>query len=191
MGIMIERTNAQINIDRTPSRLDMQTQNARLDLHQSHAQIRITTQKPVLDIDQYEAFASAGLKNFGDLAREAAQAGQQTASNYVARATAEGNSLAAVEKGNPIPSIAESNAFPEYESVYDYIPKTGPKFSLREGTINIDPGHSATDPHHGVTGSYSEGDVNINYTPSQINVYLKQKASLDISFTGSKIDARL
>jgi len=50
--------------------MEIETQNARFKLHQNHAKVEIETELPKIEIDQYEAFASAGLKNHLDLARK-------------------------------------------------------------------------------------------------------------------------
>jgi len=86
----------------------------------------------ILEIDQSEAFASAGYKNMLDLFRESAQYARQHALEYIGKVAEDGDRFAAIELGgNPIAEMAESDAYPEKEFVIDYIPKVGPRFDVK------------------------------------------------------------
>ena len=189
MGISINQTYAKIGIDRAPSRLDIQTENARLGLHQLQAKINIHTELPKVQIDQYEAFASAGLKNNIDLTDEAAQKGQQQALEYIGKMAGDGNRLAAVEKGgNPIKEIAIRDAYPVHEFGLTFIPKTGPKISA-SGSIEFNLENSEAGVNNWVEADFTPGNVSLDFTPSQISVYLREYASININYqAGDKID---
>jgi hypothetical protein len=191
MGLVIDRTNAQYEIDRIPSKLDIQTQNARLDLHQKQAKVNIKTEMPRVLIDQYEAFASSGLKNSIDLAKEAAQLGYQQFLKYIGKKVDDGHALAAIEKGgNPIAEIARRDSLSEKEFGYDYMPKTGPKIEVT-GSVQFDPEPNGEGILNGVEGEYHPGSININYTPDKIQIHMKQYGSLDIHYEDSKLDYKL
>lgn len=188
MGLSITQNYARIGIDRNPSRLEMESQNARLELRQKHAKVNIKTDLPRVEIDQYEAFASAGLKNFLDLTKDAAQRGQQQAIEYIGKLAGDGDSLAAIERGgDPIIQIALRDAYPEHEFNIDFIPKVGPKITVK-GSVQLDPERNAEGVNHGVEGNFTPANVNINYTPAQVNVFLKQYASIQMSYTENKIN---
>ena len=190
MGLVINQVRAQIGIERIPASFEVRRQRSQIQIRQHHASIKIETEPPKLLIDQYEAFASCNLKSTGDFIRDAANEAYQNVMSYIARIAQEGDTFAAIENGgNPIAEIAENNAFPEKEFGYDYIPKVGPRFSLLEGQVYMDPGESAFDPKHGVKCEYIPGRVDINFKPAQIRVYMKQYPSIKFSYiTGSKVD---
>lgn len=188
MGLEISQTYARIGVDRTPSRLEIQQERARLELHQKQAQINIHTELPKVQIDQYEAFASAGLKNYLDLTKEAAERGYQQVMEFIGTKASDGDMLAAVEnKGNPIASIAERDAYPEHEFGLDYIPKVGPKITVT-GSVQLDPEKNSAGVNNGVEGNYIPPNINFNYTPSQVSIYMKQYASINFRYTGNNID---
>jgi hypothetical protein len=66
-------------------------------MHQEYVKVEIESELPRVQIDQYQCFAEAGLKNNGDLLREAAQMSIQQAMDYTAKAAADGDELAAIE----------------------------------------------------------------------------------------------
>jgi hypothetical protein len=191
MGLTISQTYAQIGIDRTQGMLEIRTQNARLELHSKQPRINIKTEKPRLEIDQYEAFASSGLKGIFDFAKEGAQRGYQQVMEFIGKTAEDGKVLAAIERGgNPIADIAKRDAYPEHEFGYDYMPKAGPKFTPIAGKleIEVDAGSGAL---NGVEGDFISGDVSFNFTPSKINIYMKQYASIRFQYTDSRIDKQI
>lgn len=189
MAITISQTHAQIGIERMPGRTQMQSQNARLEMHQKHAKVNIETELPRVQIDQYEAFASAGLKNNADLLKDAVQRGYQQVMEYIGKIAADGDTLAAIEHGgNPIADISERDAYPEHEYGYDYLPKAGPKFDVT-GYVKLDPEPNGQGTTNGVEFKYIPGNLNINYTPGKVDVFIKQYASINIKYIPeSKMD---
>lgn len=190
MGLTISQTNAQIGIDRTPSFMEIRSTNAKLELHQKQARINIHTEQVKVEIDQYEARASAGMKNNFDFLKDAAVRGYQQAIEFIGKKAADGDTLAAIERGgNPIADIAERDAYPEHEFGYDYIPKVGPTFNVT-GSVTFDPEPNGQGIHNGVEGNYIPGDLSINYTPAKVEIYLKQYASINFRYEpDNKIDA--
>ena len=85
MALTISRIDTQLEYQRTPSKLDIETRNASLELHQKQAKVNIHTELPKVIIDQYECFASAGLKGNYDFTREAAQRGYQQVLDFIGR----------------------------------------------------------------------------------------------------------
>ncbi len=191
MGLTINQTYAAIGIDTTPSRLDINTEKARLQLHQKFAKVNIHTELPRVEIDQYEAFASAGLKGNSDLTKEAADRGYQQAMEYINKTSQDGYRLSAIEKGgNPIADIAVRDAYPTHEFGLDFIPKVGPKITVK-GKVQFDAEKNSEGVDNGVSGTFIPGSVNINYTPGQVNVYIKQYNSISINYTGTNIDSHI
>jgi len=189
MSLVINQTQAKIGIERIPGRLDMQTQNPRLELHQKHAKVNIKTEPVKIEINQYKAFANAGLKNFQDLTKEAAQLGYQQAMEFIGKTAADGRMLAAIENGgNPLIDIAVRDAFPQKEFRNMHVPKAGPEFSVSGGTVSIEPEPNGEGIHNGVEGKYTPGDVIYSFTPTQVNIYMKQYNSISFEYRDSKVD---
>lgn len=191
MGLTISRTDILLEYRRTPSKLEIESKNARLDLHQKHAKINIHTELPRVKIDQYECFASAGLKNNGDLIRDAARRAYQQVMEFIGKTASDGYALAAIEKGgNPIAAIAKRDADPIHEFGLDYIPKARPKIEI-EGDLKFDPERNSEGINNGVEGTYHAGEVNYNYNPSSINISVKRYPSVKFDFTGVNLDAKV
>lgn len=189
MDIRISQSYAQIGIERSPGGLDIQTRSAQLELRQKHAKINLHAELPKVKIDQYECFASAGLKNCLDRSREIAQRTYRQVMEFIGKTAEDGNRLAAIEKGgNPIAEIAVRDAYPEHEFGLDFLPKAAPKIEVT-GNLQIDPERNSEGTHNGVEGTFTPGEVNIRYTPDKISIYLKQYGSINFEYTGNRLDA--
>lgn len=188
MNISISQTYAKIGMERTPLRLNVETSKAEISMHQNHAKVNITSEKPKVVIDQYESFASAGLKNAGDFTSEYANAGMQQSMEFIAKAVADGNVLAAIEsgggKGAQVAALAERNSAPtEHEFNIVCIPSVPPRVEVT-GSLEIE----AEKNEKNVEINSSPASININYTPETLNIMMTQYASVDIQYQGSNID---
>lgn len=186
MGLSIRTTGMQLGINRTPGKLEIETKNAVLSFHGRQTKVNISNELPMVIIDQYECFATAGLKNNYDLTKNAAQEAYQQMLEFIAKTASDGYALAAIENGgNPLKSIVIRDAYPEHEFGIDFIPKARPKIDFTGGTT-ID-----WDVNNGVEGYYDRGFVNISYVPASISVYVKQYAAIDIEYQGNIVDSRV
>lgn len=184
MALSITQTYAKIGIETSPSKLEFQSKKAQLEFKQKHAKINMKTELPKVEIDQYEAFASAGLKNFYDLTKSEVERAKQGLLEYIGKVVDDGNSLAAIENGgNPIAEIAERDSYNIHEFDIDTIPKVGPEINLIEGKVNIEPERNAEGVNNGVDGKYIPAELNINYTPAQIRIFISQYASIKFNYT--------
>ncbi|HHW49101.1 MAG TPA: hypothetical protein GXX14_10885 [Clostridiaceae bacterium] len=188
MGIIINQVHAKIGIERIPSKLEMESRMARLELRQNHAKVNIRTELPRVEIDQYECFASAGLKKPIDLMREAAQRAYQHVLEYIGKVAADGDRFAAIELGgNPIAETAVRDAYPEHEFNIDFIPKARPKITVK-GSVQIDPERNAEGANNGVEGKFIPGELKINYIPARIRIYIEQYNQIRFEYRGKNID---
>jgi len=190
MALSITQTHAKIGIQTTPAKLNIQSQNAVLELRQKHAKVNMETKLPKVKIDQYEAFASAGLKNYYDLTKSEGERAKQGLLEYIGKVVDDGNSLAAIENGgNPIAEIAKRDFYNIHEFDIDTLPKVGPEITLEEGKVNIDPERNSEGVNNGVQGNYIPAELNIDYTPSQVKIFLEQYASIKFDYVeGNKIN---
>lgn len=142
----------------------------------------ISTEKPRVLIDQYQCFAEAGLKNNRDFTREAAQRGYRQVMKYIGQTTQDGHALAAIEKGgNPIADIAVRRAYPQKEFGLDFIPKSRPEIKV-VGGVETEWEKNAEGVNNGVKGSYVPGFADSDFTPSKVNIYVKQYPLVDIKY---------
>ena len=189
MDLSIRTTPALIGIDRTPESLEIQTRSAQLELHQKQAKVNIHTELSRVIIDQYECFASAGLKGNADLSSDAASRGYQQSMGFIGKTAADGNRLAAIENGgNPIAQIAVRDAYPIHEFGLDFIPKVGPKIDVT-GSQNFELERNSEDVNNGVEGNYIPSEINMSFRPANVSVYLKQYAAIEINYVGNTIDS--
>lgn len=188
MDLRISQTHARIGVERSPGRLEIQTRRAMLEFKQKHAKVNIKTEKPRVLIDQYACFAEAGLKNFRDLTRDMVQRAYQSVMEYTGKVAADGDTLAAIERGgNPIADIAERDAYPQHEFGLDTIPRSRPKFTV-EGSVKIEADNNAGGVNNGVEGNFIPGRININFSPSQVRIYMQQYNSVDIQYVGNRLN---
>lgn len=191
MALNISTTDIQLAYEHIPSHLSIQTSNARLELHQKQAKVNIETELPRVLIDQYECFASAGLKNNYDLMSEIVQRAKQNVLEFIGKTAEDGKLLAAIEKGgNPIAYIAKRDASPEHEFILDFIPKARPKIDVT-GEIRFFPERNSEGINNGVEGNYIPGGISIDYTPAKININVLQYPSVGIKYLGNSIDTTI
>lgn len=170
----------------------MQSKAPSLELHQKHAKVTIHTEAAKLEIDQSEAFSSAGLKNPMELAKDQTEMAYNYFLEYIAKTGADGDFLAAIELGvNAIAVLAEQSGYSEKEFGFVQIPKVGPKINYTQGYVWLEPGDSGSGPHNGVEGNYTPGNVNYNFTRGNVNIYLKQKAWIKMQYQENKVDISL
>ena len=192
MGIEISQTYAKIGIDTVFSDLNMEAKKPVLNIHQNHAKLEIQTELPKIEIDQYEAFASAGLKGPIDLTHEIAQRTYGQVIEQIGKIAEDGDFIAAIENGgSPLADIAQRDSVTEHEFDVDMIPKVGPKITAK-ASQKIRAGREGEGVHNGVEFSLTPGTVNYNYVPAQVNIFLRQYASVRFNYVeDSKIDIHI
>ncbi|NJD01020.1 MAG: hypothetical protein FIA99_00100 [Ruminiclostridium sp.] len=189
MSLSINTTDIKLGYERIPSRLSIETNSAKLELHQKHAKVNIETELPRILIDQYECFASAGLKNNYDFISEISQIARQDVLEFIGKTAEDGKLLAAIEKGsNPIAYIAKRDASPEKVFILGFIPKASPRFDVTGGSIKIDPERNSEGANNGVEGNYIPGDISIKFSPAKININVLQYPSVSINYIGNDLD---
>jgi len=182
MSFVINTVKGQIGIDTTRGSMEMQQPRGEQSISQTKAKMNIQSELPRVIIDQYECFAEAGLKNMRDLTAEYAQLGKQAAFEGIARRVDDGNRLATIGNNMPnaIPEIAKKNAWkPEREFGLATIPKSRPKIDVT-GSLNIEWQLGGTDI------SFTPRQPIINYQPGKVDIYLKQRSSIDIRYVDER-----
>ena len=180
-----------LQINTTRGQIGIRTQNASQSIRNFHGEqkiettmpkVKIKSEKPRVIIDQYQCFAEAGLKNNADLTKDMVEYAKMKHKQMIDTIVADGNRMANIKNGTPpaIPEIAEKNARgPEKQFRFGPMPSSRPKIEV-EGSLDI---------------SWEMGKVNISYTPrkpqitynpGKVEVYLKQKPSIDIQYVDTR-----
>lgn len=176
---------ALIGIQTEAGRLSIESRTARLEIHQEMGKVAVETRRPRLEIDQYPSRAQMGYKKPMDVALELAQMGRQQAMEYIAGKTDEGNRLRAIEYGgNPIRDIAMEKAWPQKQRQGGYTPVVGPEFNAIPGEVMITPPEVKNPAHIGYEARFIPGDLNVQYNPGNVKVFMRQYPEV-------KIDVRI
>jgi len=188
MNLSITQTYAKIGIETTPGRFQMQSQPARIELERRSPTVNIHTELPKVEIDQYECFATSGLKNALDLAIEGSQLGRQQALEYIGKVAADGDTFAAIEEGGtPIADIAVRDAYPEREFGIVAMPSARPKIDVKGG-IQFQPEYDPKGYINGVKVSVVPGKLIADYILGDVKIYMRQYNSVNIKYVGSNVD---
>lgn len=180
--LKINTIRPQIQINITKGQIGIRQPKGEQSIHTTMPKVKIESEKPKVIIDQYQCFAESGLKNYLDLTKEAARLGYQKVLEGITRIVEDGNRMAQIENGMPpaIPELAEKNAWEELDYNIDVIPKSRPKIDVK-GSLKIDweLGKANID--------YKINKPIINFQRGKVEVYLKQKPSIDIRYVDARI----
>ena len=187
MSLTITTVPTILNYETTKEHLEINTQKP--SLHYTHIPPKFNIEKTldVLEIDQYQAFASCGRKNSADLIKDAAQNGAQAAEEYTEKIASDGDMLSTSLSTNQnlIALLAERDSNQTYEFAMAFLPSVGPEFRVRKGEFNID--IQVSDKP--IEINYIPGSINIQYTPSQRHMHVVQYGKVNIELKkGSNFD---
>jgi hypothetical protein len=152
--------------------------------------VKIDYERPTVKIDNSGTWDNLGYRDIVSFMKQQARKGYQRYLKYVGEASADGERLSAIEKGgNPIRDIAVREAY-ETDGA-DLIGRAAPpKFDV-EGYIEIDVQNNKLDPFAGVKMRATRAEIDYYYTPSQLSIYLEQKAYINITYIGENVDVEV
>ncbi len=184
MPIQISTQPSIIGWDVQKAKLDQSGNGARaLVLESTAPLLEIETQQPKILIDQSQSFSEAGLKGLKSFMNDAASYGQQIVSQGIARIVDQGNAFIEIQSSyDPIPDQALNNAYDIFDKEFNYgaIPQSRPSITLDRGQVNFNfrPGD--------VNNQSTERKVEMNYTPWQVDYYVKQYNSINFRYEPSQ-----
>lgn len=184
MGLSIHTTPAMLSIKTYPGKFDMKVVDAKLEQKQRHAEMNIKTVQPMVLIDQYQCFAEAGLKNNSDFMKEQANKGYSQIMKYTAKVARDGDSMARIgRRANIMINIIKQEAMKTYDFNMTSMPKSRPRISMTGGTLDIQfENRNGPGEINGVSGNYTPGHINYNYTPSTVDIRVESYGSVDIEY---------
>lgn len=181
--LQIQTTNAQISMSTTKSKQMIQQPAATVQMKQPQADMEIITTPGTLTIDQSQAWADMDRINILQRNREAAAKAVQKAWEGIGRRASEGRELAAIHKGgNPIVEQAARHTRRNYETGLGWIPSHGSvKIDYRPGDVKIQANERPVEYNARINKPV------MTYQPSEVNIQLKQKPSIDIQVVNKTI----
>lgn len=173
----------QIGVNRAPARLEMQSPGFTLDISVTQPQTKIEYSLPEITIDQSQCFSEAGRKGIADFAEENASFAVSKMLESIGRIAEQGNALTDIQfGGNPIVDQSYYNAYDQFEHEFNMatIPKSRPKIEVIEGSLDIQVIEGK------LTNNTVSQKTSMQYVKGAIEVYLKQRGSIDVSFVDVK-----
>jgi hypothetical protein len=180
-----------LKVNTTPALIGIETRNATLEIKQHKAdltmkreplEMKIEKKDSEIQIDQSVCFSECGNKKIFDLIKHSAQMGKQKSMEAIGKISSEGNEMMRIENdGEPIKNIGVNNAFPKKDYNIGFIPKSRPKITATKAEHKID-----------FEGGKTNIDVKvnkptINYNQGKVDIYLRQKPSINIEYVNDKI----
>uniref|UniRef100_A0A7C1JK80 Uncharacterized protein n=1 Tax=Ammonifex degensii TaxID=42838 RepID=A0A7C1JK80_9THEO len=181
--LVIERQRAIIGIQQSWSRLEVrESAPPVLQLRQQLPRLEISGGEVAVRVDQARCFSERGFKPLSELGREQAEVGRQAALEGIARRSAEGDFLAAIEKGTGVADLD----WPEekVEVGLALLPRSRPVVEIVEEPlrIRVDAGRVAV--------SFSPGEIKMEAPwPPYVRVYLQKRPFVRIKVLPERLDA--
>lgn len=186
----IDNRAAYIGINQRQATLEIRQPKADVRMNQPQPEVEYIKTQSKLEIDQTEAFADANLKNPLRVVKEWAEKAKQKVLQSLSEVAAEGDRLMKIEERDKtvIPEIARQNSEPEQKRInIGFMPSSAEKVKfyyqpsmidvkVRRGNFQID---------------IEPKDIVKNFKPGNLQVYLKQKAVMNIKVVGSTLDQKI
>lgn len=184
--IRIQSQPALISHETIHAKQTIQQPKAELDLQQPPAEMTIHRTPSKLTIDQTAAREAVDLKSIRKRIEEFADNGRQELLEGIARRAQQGDELMKIENGgNPLASQAKQNSEkPEKQFNIGFIP---PMFSVK---LNYEPTKLDIDWQvNKVINNTKTNKPILDYEAGKVEIGLRQKESLDISFVNVDYNA--
>ncbi|WP_027416153.1 DUF6470 family protein [Aneurinibacillus terranovensis] len=159
--------------------------HTQLHIEQKPAEMILHRTQPVVQIDQSQCRADMDLKSTAQQNAEFAAYGRKSVLEYIARVTAEGEQMGAIEnKGNVIADIAKGKKFmTDHQFGYGNVPGN---LSLHMNGI---PGELNIEWKLGGTSiDVQQTPFHQRYEKGKIDYYIQQKNRLNIQVSGDNVD---
>lgn len=187
----------QLRVQSQPALIGLQTTNAQMNLRNPQPSIEIETTPaqlnarntlPKVEIDQSQCFSESGLKGILELTTENASYSLQAMYASTSRIASQGDELTQISSGaNVIAEQAYYNAFDQFDRDWNMVtmPQSRPKITLKEGGVTFNP----TPGKVTITPKLTQPEM--DYKAGKVDVYLRQRNSIDIHFEGINLDLKV
>ncbi|HHW36008.1 MAG TPA: hypothetical protein GXX18_01690 [Bacillales bacterium] len=181
---------AKLGIHSQRPGLEIKQPPADLQLRQPQPDLTMTKTKGKLEIDQSEAFADANLKPPLRRTKEAAEQSKEKLLQDLAQKANEGRRLMKIEtkNKNTIAQIAREHSEPKQKQFnIGFVPESATKVKFHytpseiDINVNLDKAIVKAKPNKPI----------IKYHKGDIQIYLRQKPSIEFNVTASKYDLNI
>ncbi|SDO61627.1 hypothetical protein SAMN04487897_11810 [Paenibacillus sp. yr247] len=175
--LSIHQTFAQIGIDTQKAQLSIESPRGQLEVKQEAASMDITSPKGELSVDSSAAWSALGKGDHLEWMNQIYSQLQSVALQAIGKIVEDGNRMAMIT--NPSNSFAEiaANQMNEQNPV-EYVGEASNlnvklNYEMKKPEINITP--------HQTDIQYTPQKPQISYAPGNIDIYVKQKNSIEIN----------
>lgn len=190
LHLSISSQFAKLGMSSQKSWLEIKQPSADMQLRQPQPDLTVTKTKGKLEINQTEAFADANLKSPLRRTREAAQEAKQKLLRDLASQAAEGDRLMKIESGNKnvIPQIAKEQSEPkQHQFNIGFVPESAFKVKFHYTPSEID---IKVDQNKTLVQVKPNKPI-IKYHKGDMQIYVRQKPSIEFKVTGTKYDLNI
>ncbi|MFD2442729.1 DUF6470 family protein [Bacillus sp. CGMCC 1.16607] len=186
----ITNTNAILGLTQHRTKIEIKQPMAEVKMNQPQPEVEMYTSNSKLEIDQTEAFADANLKTAFRNIEEWVARSKRKISQNIAEEVSEGNKLMSIEhqRETVIPQIAKQESeTPPAEIDFGNMPKSANsiKFHYQPSEIKIKVNTE------NLKVDVKTHDPIIKFNPGDLQIYLKQKASIHIKAIGTFVDQKI
>lgn len=185
MDLVISQSFGKIGVNKTDAFINIQQQKPDMDIKTSLSRVQIDTQMVQVQIDQTRCFNELGLKTIDAFTRNMAKKAVVHGLRAISEMAREGDFLARIEQNkNAIPVLAAQ----KMEKYRDYtlvtMPRSRPKIRFT--------GKTDISWEMGIVEIQVKSELpRISATRGSIDVYLIQKAYVEVEYRGRKVDKSL
>lgn len=179
----IRTQQPQIGMKTQFGKFDVKTPPIGLEIRNSAVEVEIHATPDVLQIDQYPSRASCGILSVADTIAQNAKQAEQKASEGIARRAREGSAFSKTAKTSNLlarQAGADLREMPEMKIQLAIVKPPTIKYTQGELKVKVNLKPTALK-----TNGQS---VTIDYTPSKVNIYLRQEANIRMWVSEGKYD---
>ncbi len=182
--LRIHQTWAKIGLNSQMAQLKLQIKEPFLELKTTHLKVKLEREPARVECDATKCWEERGFKTIATFGRGNAHKGREACAQHIREVVTEGDMMAAIE----------SNSIEDCIAYYASLAWDTPEFNIAlvpksRVDIKVIPGELKIDWELGkVRGNLRWGKVSGNYIKPELQIYLREKASIKIEYVGSRID---
>lgn len=188
--LQLTNTMAMLGLEQTSSKITIRQPLPEVKMRQPNAEVQIQKSKDHLEIDQTEAFADANLKHAFASIKEWTEKAKQKVLQNISKEVSEGKRLMKIEntKETVIPQIAKEKSEPPLQVLnIGYMPKSAESVKFHYHPSEVEVKVKVHNPEI----IFNTHSPKISCIPGDLQIYLKENASLKIQAIGAALDQKI
>ncbi len=182
--IEITSTPAKYELEVTPAKLEYNNDTVRdMKVQTTPSTLKIDAKNIAAKIDSYESRKSIGLMTMGDRIKYSADKAEEHISSKTREYVQIGQQMSNIHEGATIPSIIAQKRMQDTNTqlVTAYFPSVGPTISWEPNDLNLDYTPAEVDIN------WQELDRSMTYIAGSVRFEVVQRASVDIEYIGGPV----